>query len=78
MKRIAELLGERNAVDAEIAAIMHRPMASGHLYYSRGFPVRGRAAAQRDALPSRGGYIALHPGRVGGYPVPVAARSRAL
>jgi hypothetical protein len=26
MKRIAELLRERNAVDAEIAAIMHRPM----------------------------------------------------
>jgi hypothetical protein len=31
LKRIAELLRERNAVDAEIAAIMHRPMTSGHL-----------------------------------------------
>lgn len=31
VKRIAELLRERNAVDAEIAAIMHRPMTSGHL-----------------------------------------------
>lgn len=31
MKRIAELLRERNAVDAEIAAIIHRPMTSGHL-----------------------------------------------
>jgi hypothetical protein len=31
IKRIAELLHERNALDAEIAAIMHRPMTSGHL-----------------------------------------------
>lgn len=31
MKRIADLLRERNAFDAEIAAIMHRPMTSGHL-----------------------------------------------
>jgi hypothetical protein len=31
MKRIAGLLRERNAVDAEIAAIMRRPMTSGHL-----------------------------------------------
>lgn len=31
IKRIAELLRERNAIDAEIAAIMHRPMTSGHL-----------------------------------------------
>src|SRR5271165_4052971 len=31
IKRIAELLDERNALDAEIAAIMHRPMTSGHL-----------------------------------------------
>jgi hypothetical protein len=30
IKRIAELLRERNALDAEIAAIMHRPMTSGH------------------------------------------------
>ncbi len=31
IKRIAELLRERNALDAEIGAIMHRPMTSGHL-----------------------------------------------
>jgi hypothetical protein len=31
MKRIAGLLRERNAVDAEIAAIIRRPMTSGHL-----------------------------------------------
>jgi len=30
IKRIAELLRERNALDAEIAAIVHRPMTSGH------------------------------------------------
>jgi hypothetical protein len=31
MRRIAELLRERNAIDEEIAAITHRPMTSGHL-----------------------------------------------
>lgn len=31
IRRIAQLLRERNAIDAEIAAIMHRPMTSGHL-----------------------------------------------
>ena len=31
MKRITELLREQNAVDAEIATIVHRPMTSGHL-----------------------------------------------
>jgi hypothetical protein len=31
MKRIAELLRRRNALDVEIAAIIHRPMTSGHL-----------------------------------------------
>jgi hypothetical protein len=31
MKRIAELLRERNGIDAEIAAIMERPVTSGHL-----------------------------------------------
>jgi hypothetical protein len=31
MRRIAELLRERNAIDEEIAAIMHRPMTAGHL-----------------------------------------------
>jgi hypothetical protein len=31
MRRIAELLRERNSLDADIAAIMHRPMTSGHL-----------------------------------------------
>src|SRR5712671_6462110 len=30
-------------------------------YYSRGFPARGRAAAQRDGLPAGRGYIALPP-----------------
>ncbi len=29
--QIAQLLRERNAIDAEIAAITHRPMTSGHL-----------------------------------------------
>jgi hypothetical protein len=53
-------------------------IVTGDKYYSRGFSVRGRAAAQRDALPSGRGYTALHPGRAGGYPVPVTARSRAL
>ena len=31
MRRMAQLLHERNAIDAEIAALMHRPMTSGHL-----------------------------------------------
>ena len=31
MRRVAQLLRERNAIDAEIATIMHRPMTSGHL-----------------------------------------------
>lgn len=31
IKRAAELLSKRNAVDAGIAGIMHRPMTSGHL-----------------------------------------------
>jgi hypothetical protein len=31
VKRIAELLRERNVIDKEIAAIIHRPMTSGHL-----------------------------------------------
>src|ERR1035437_1979762 len=31
MRRMAQLLRERNAIDAEIAALMHRPMTSGHL-----------------------------------------------
>lgn len=31
MRRIAQLLHERNAIDEEIAAITHRPMTSGHL-----------------------------------------------
>jgi hypothetical protein len=31
MRRIAQLLRERNAIDEEIAAITHRPMTSGHL-----------------------------------------------
>ena len=31
IRRIAQLLHERNAIDAEIAARMHRPMTSGHL-----------------------------------------------
>jgi hypothetical protein len=31
MRRIAELLRERNAIDEQIAAITHRPMTSGHL-----------------------------------------------
>jgi hypothetical protein len=31
MAQIAQLLRERNAIDAEIAAITHRPMTSGHL-----------------------------------------------
>lgn len=31
IKRAAELLQKRNAVDAEIAGIIHRPMTSGHL-----------------------------------------------
>ena len=31
MRRVAQLLRERNAIDKEIAAITHRPMTSGHL-----------------------------------------------
>jgi hypothetical protein len=31
MRRIAELLRERNALDEEIAVITHRPMTAGHL-----------------------------------------------
>jgi hypothetical protein len=31
MRRIAQLLQERNAIDEEIAAITRRPMTSGHL-----------------------------------------------
>jgi hypothetical protein len=31
MRRVAQLLRERNAIDQEIAAITHRPMTSGHL-----------------------------------------------
>jgi hypothetical protein len=31
MRRIADLLRERNAIDEEIAAITHRPMTAGHL-----------------------------------------------
>lgn len=31
MRRIAQLLRERNAIDKAIAAITHRPMTSGHL-----------------------------------------------
>jgi hypothetical protein len=31
IRRIAQLLRERNALDEEIAAITHRPMTSGHL-----------------------------------------------
>lgn len=31
LQQIAELLRERNVVDAKIAAIIGRPMATGHL-----------------------------------------------
>ena len=31
IRRIAQLLHERNAIDAEIATVMRRPMTSGHL-----------------------------------------------
>jgi hypothetical protein len=31
VRRIAELLRDRNSIDAHIAAIMQRPMTSGHL-----------------------------------------------
>jgi hypothetical protein len=31
VQHIADLLNQRNAIDAEIAAITHRPMAAGHL-----------------------------------------------
>lgn len=31
MRRLAELLRERNIIDAEIATITHRPMTAGHL-----------------------------------------------
>jgi hypothetical protein len=31
MRRIAELLRDRNLIDEEIAAITNRPMTSGHL-----------------------------------------------
>ncbi|MBY3554381.1 hypothetical protein [Modestobacter lapidis] len=31
LRRIADLLGERNRIDGEIAALIQRPMTSGHL-----------------------------------------------
>jgi hypothetical protein len=31
LQRIADLLGERNRLDGEIAALIQRPMTSGHL-----------------------------------------------
>jgi len=46
-------------------------------YYSRGFPARGHAAAQRDVLSAGRGYISLPPS----WPplvYPDAARSRVL
>ncbi len=56
MKRIAELLRERNAVDAEIAAIMHRPMASGHLgewIASQAFGIELEPTATAAAIDGR-------------------------
>ncbi|WP_275586537.1 hypothetical protein [Geodermatophilus normandii] len=31
LRRIADLLGERNRINGEIAALIQRPMTSGHL-----------------------------------------------
>jgi hypothetical protein len=56
LQRIAELLRERNALDAEIGAIMHRPMTSGHLgewIASQIFDIELELAANAAAIDGR-------------------------
>lgn len=56
VKRITELLRERNAVDAEIATIVHRPMTSGHLgewIASRVFDIELEPTATATAIDGR-------------------------
>jgi hypothetical protein len=56
INRIAELLHERNALDAEIAAIMHRPMTSGHpgeWIASRVFDIELEPSAAAAAIDGR-------------------------
>jgi hypothetical protein len=56
ISRIAELLSRRNAIDKEIAAIIQRPMTSGHLgewIASRIFDIELEASATSAAIDGR-------------------------
>jgi hypothetical protein len=56
MKRIAELLRERNTIDAEIVRITHRPMTSGHLgewIAARVFDIEFEPTATATAIDGR-------------------------
>lgn len=56
LEQIAELLTGRNAIDAEIAAIIQRPMTSGHLgewIASRIFDIELEASATNTAFDGR-------------------------
>lgn len=56
LEQIAELLTRRNAIDAKIAAIVQRPMTSGHLgewITSRIFDIELEASATNTAFDGR-------------------------
>jgi hypothetical protein len=56
MTRIAELLARRNEIDAEIASIMKRPMATGHLgewIAARVFNIRLEDSATAPGIDGR-------------------------
>ncbi|WUH99553.1 hypothetical protein OHR68_39700 [Spirillospora sp. NBC_00431] len=56
LERIAELLAERNTIDAEIATIVQRPMTAGHLgewIAARIFDIELEASATNAAFDGR-------------------------